>query len=408
MLDDLYPRLHHRFSALPLLGPHVDDFVCWLHEAGYPRLPIRCRVRELPRVDRALRRRGVRRVRGLSHALLIRIAPKNSQDDIGLAAVVRSLADFFAARGLLAAAPRATRSEALVETYREDLAQVRGLAPSTIAHHAASATEFLAFLRYDARPRILRALDHAQIDAFLTKTAPRFCREGMQHVVAHVRSFLRFLVREGIIAAGLETAIDTPRTYRGERLPRSLSWETVQALLAGIDRSTSMGRRDYAMLLLIATYGLRTSEIASLRLDDVDWRAGRLRVPRKKTGTPLLLPLTKEVGAAIVEYLRRDRPSLSDREVFLRVRAPAGKLKPTAVTEAFQAWTRRSGLSIPFQGPHCLRHSVAVHLLRQGTSLKVIGDLLGHRSSEATCVYLRLNVDDLRDAALEIPLEVGS
>lgn len=159
-----------------------------------------------------------------------------------------------------------------------------------------------------------------------------------------------------MIAPGLETAIDTPRTYRGERLPRSLSWETVQSFLAAIDRSTPMGRRDYAMFLLITTYGLRTSEVAALRLDDVEWRAGRLRVPRTKVATPIVLPLTTEVGAAMVEYLRRDRPRLSDREVFLRVRAPAGKLKPTAVTEAFQAWTRRSGLSIPFQGPHCLRH----------------------------------------------------
>jgi site-specific recombinase XerD len=129
-------------------------------------------------------------------------------------------------------------------------------------------------------------------------------------------------------------------------------------------------------------------------------------VPRPKTKTPIDLPLTKEVGAAIATYLRRDRPRLPCREVFLRMRAPAGVLKPTAVTEAFQAWTRRGGLAIPFHGPHCLRHSLAVHLLRRGTSIKVIGDLLGHRSSEATCVYLRLAVDDLRDAALEVPAEV--
>lgn len=162
------------------------------------------------------------------------------------------------------------------------------------------------------------------------------------------------------------------------------------------------------MFLLVTTYGLRTSEVAALRLDDINWRAGRLCISRRKTVTPLVLPLTTEVGAAVAEYLRRDRPKLPDREVFLRVRAPAGKLKPTAVTEAFQGWTRRSGLIIPFQGPHCLRHSLAVHLLREGTSLKAIGDLLGHRSSEATCVYLRLHVDDLRDAALDIPPEVGS
>jgi site-specific recombinase XerD len=160
------------------------------------------------------------------------------------------------------------------------------------------------------------------------------------------------------------------------------------------------------MFLLITTYGLRTSEVAALLLDDVEWRAGRLRVPRPKSRTPIVLPLTKEAGAAIADYLRRDRPPLSHREIFLRFRAPAGPLRPTAVTEAFQAWTRRSRLPIPYQGPHCLRHSLAVHLLHQGTSIKAIGDLLGHRSIEATCVYLRLHVDDLRDAALEVPREV--
>ena len=143
-------------------------------------------------------------------------------------------------------------------------------------------------------------------------------------------------------------------------------------------------------------------------MDDIEWRAGRLRVPRPKTKTPIVLPLTEEIGAALLDYLRHARPNLPHREVFLRVRAPAGPLAPTAVTEAFQGWSRRGALSIPYQGPHCLRHSLAVHLLRRGTSLKAIGDLLGHRSAESTCVYLRLHVDDLRDAALDLPKEARS
>jgi integrase/recombinase XerD len=168
---------------------------------------------------------------------------------------------------------------------------------------------------------------------------------------------MRYLVGRGEIAAGLERAIDTPRVYRGVRLPRSLPWKTVQSFLTAIDRSTPMGRRDYAMFLLITTYGLRTSEVATLQLDDIEWRAGRLRVPRPKTKTPIVLPLTKEVGAAITAYLRRDRPDLPHREVFLRVRAPAGKLAPTAVTEAFQAWTRRGQLPIP-SGAKCRSYAV--------------------------------------------------
>jgi site-specific recombinase XerD len=404
MLVDLYPRLHRRFSSLPLLGQHADDFVVWLHAQGYPRLPIRLRIRETPRLDARLRRRGVRRLEDLSLADFLALAPPDSQDDIYLAAVVRSLAQYLDARGVLAqSAP--TRSQFLVRAYRNHLDQVCGFAASTIAHHAAMVSELLAFVRYDARPQALQRLASPQLEAFVAAISTRVCRASLQHVVGHIRSFLRFLVGRGEIAAGLESSIDTPRVYRGERLPRGLPWKTVQSFLASIDRSTSVGRRDYAMFLLITTYGLRTSEVAALQLDHIDWRAGRLRVPRPKTKTTIVLPLTKEVGAGIAAYLRRDRPALPWREVFLRVRAPAGPLKPTAVTEVFQAWTRRSQLPIPYQGPHCLRHSLAVHLLRQGTSIKVIGDLLGHRSSEATCVYLRLAVDDLRDAALEIPAE---
>lgn len=405
MLVELYPRIHAQFSSLPLLGPYVDGFVVWLDAQGYPRLPIRRRVHEMPRVDKQLKRRGFRRLEDLSQEELLKLAPRDSQDDIYLAALVRSLAHFLDEKGVLAHQV-ATPAEELVKAYREHLDHVRGLADSTLTHHASTVSELLASLRYDADPKVLRRLAPRHIETFLKIVGPRVSRESLQHTVAHLRSFLRYLVSRGVITAGLDTTIDTPRVYRGERLPRSLPWKTVQSFLAAIDRSTPMGRRDYAMFLLVTTYGLRTSEVAALRLDDIEWRAGHLRVPRPKMKTPIVLPLTKEVGAALIEYLRRDRPDLPDRELFLRCRAPSGPLAPTAVTEAFQAWTRRSGLPIPYQGPHCLRHSLAVHLLREGTSLKAIGDLLGHRSIESTCVYLRLHVGDLRDAALEVPQDV--
>ena len=174
----------------------------------------------------------------------------------------------------------------------------------------------------------------------------------------------------------------------------------------------------YAIFLLMATYGLRSCEVVTLTIDDVEWRAGRLRIAQRKTRGSLWLPLTDEVGTALLDYLRHGRAALNVRrqrvsfrgrtprryrELFLRCRTPTGVLKPTAVTEAFQAWSKRSGLAIPFQGAHCVRHSYAVHLLRSGLSLKTIGDLLGHRTLESTCVYLRLAVDDLRDVALPLP-----
>lgn len=402
MLRKIYPRGHTRVSSLPLLGQHVEEFVSWLHTEGYPPLPIRRRLSRLPRVERMLRRRRIARIEELTAARLLSLAPKDAQDDIYLSAVVHSLARYFAERGRLAL-PTPTPTEGLVAAYVHHLEHVRGLAESTCKEHRATAAEFLDFVGFDRDDTRLQALGAGDLESFLRTVSPRLSRASLQHVVGYLRSFLRFLAGRGLVVSGLDTRIDTPRLYRGERLPRTVPWDLVRRFLATIDRSTPMGRRDFAMFLLMATYGLRTCEVAALRLEDIRWRVSRLHVPRSKTGTPLVLPLTEEVGAALIDYLRHGRPNVSHRQAFLRVRAPGGPLGPTAVTEAFRAWVHRSGLPIANHGSHCLRHSLAVHLLRQGAPLKAIGDLLGHRSAESTCVYLRLHVEDLRDVALDLP-----
>ena len=406
MLIDLLPRAHARFTSLPLLGPYAEGLAVWMREQGYPGNPIAFRVRAMRRLDARLRRQGVRRIEELSCARLLAFAPRRARHDTYLNALVRSLARYLASRGLLVEPPP-TRSQFLVQAYREHLVQVRGLAGSTAAHGTFWVSEFLRFLGYDANPSALRRLTIRQIEEFIVSIAPRLSRASLTNAVVVVRALLRFLVARGEIAAGIETAIDTPRVYRGERLPRALPWKVVESFLESIDRSSAKGRRDYAMFLLIATYGLRASEAAALRFDDIDWRAGLLCAPRPKLKTPILLPLSTEVGAAIADYVRRDRPALPHREVFLRLRSPIGGLGPAVVKAAFAAWVRRARLPIPYTGPHCLRHSLAVHLLRQGTTVKAIGDLLGHRSIEATSIYLRLAVEDLRDAALEIPAGAG-
>jgi integrase/recombinase XerD len=402
MLETLFPRRHRRLSALPLLGPYAEGFAQWLLEGGYPRLPVRLRLRQLPRVEGLVRDLGVGAVTDLTAAALLALAPKDSQDDIELAAVIRSLVRYLSSIDQLVHAVPTAR-ERLVDAYVSHVRDVRGLANSTCVQHAATASEWLSFLGFDGDDGVLRAVGTDQIQAFLRLVGPRQSRASLQHIVAQLRSFLRFLAGRGLAPSGLDTQIDTPRVYRGERLPRALPWETVLAFLQAIDRSTPMGRRDYAMFVLITTYGLRTCEVTELRLDDVHWRARELHVPRSKTRSPLVLPLTDNVGAALIAYLQDGRPALPHREVFLRARAPTGTLHPAAVTDAFQRWVRHSGLRIPYQGAHCLRHSLAVHLLREGTALKTIGDLLGHRDAESTCVYLRLHVEDLREVALDLP-----
>jgi integrase len=157
------------------------------------------------------------------------------------------------------------------------------------------------------------------------------------------------------------------------------------------------------MFLLIAAYGLRGCEIASLKLTDINWRAGEVNIHQSKNRQVLRFPLTDPVAEALVVYLRNGRPPSTCREIFLTAHAPILPIKRQSVGYAFRFRVKRSGVDIPFRGVHCLRHSYAVHLLRQGASLKGIGDLLGHRSTESTCVYLRLDLDDLREVALPLP-----
>src|SRR6266566_1873070 len=243
----------------------------------------------------------------------------------------------------------------------------------------------------------------ATLESYVAKAGKRLSRAGLQQDIGALRGFLRFLAMDGRVPAGLDSQIDTPRLYRLEQLPRALPWETVRTLLRSIDKTSAKGLRDYAMFLLIATYGLRTSEVVAITLDDIRWRQDSLRIHQPKTSSLLELPLINEVSSAIVKHLKRTPPPPRYRRIFLRMRAPIGVLKRTAVGEAFQSLVRKSGLRIPFQGPHCMRHSLAVHLLKSGTPLKTIGDILGHRSAASTSTYLRLATGDLREVALPVP-----
>jgi integrase/recombinase XerD len=404
MLHSLFPRFHRKFVSLPLLGPIVDGFDDWLATNAYTRGSRKFSIRMLRHVDAYLRRRRVRDVASLTHAKLhacwrdlIKVFPTR-------AGTVRTLERYLVARGLIVDGHQATATPqalALSEEYANHLREVRGFAASTVSSHRRTAQCFLEHLK-EAGTAVER-IEASHIESYIAKAGRRLTRGSLQHDIAALRGFLRFLTTDGTMPAGLDYPIDTPRLYRLEQLPRALPWETVRTLLRSMETTSPMGLRDYAMFLLIATYGLRASEIVAISLDDIRWRQRILRIHQRKTSSPLELPLTNEVLSGLVKHLKRTPPPASYRRVFLRMRAPMGVLKPTAVTEAFQALVRKSGLSIPYQGPHCLRHSYAVHLLKSGTPLKTIGDILGHRTAESTSMYLRLATGDLREVALEIP-----
>ena len=360
---------------------------------------------EVARVLEAiLRRRRVRSIREFTATDLRSCAPRlRSFRGPVVGSLVRSLAQHLDERGDLAK-PVVTPTMQRVADYRRYLVRVRGLAPASVSLYGAIVSAFLVSIDYDARPERLRAVGASAVEAFLAATGRRVRRTTLGQVARTLRTYLRFLAAAGDVAPGTDAHVETPRVFRGERLPRALPRETVRVFLRSIDRSTQKGRRDYAMFLLVATYGLRVGEVAGLLLDDVAWRAGEIRVPRPKVGSPLHLPLTDEVGAALLDYLRHGRPTSTVRHVFLRLSVPIGPVHGGAVTDAFKEWARRAGIRLPPRcGPHCLRHGLAMHLLRQGAALKTIGDLLGHRLTETTAVYLRLDVDHLRDVALPLP-----
>lgn len=406
MLDELRSGACQEYRSPPYLGPILEDFDDWLRLRGYA-LSTRSHYLWLTKhVDRYLREHYRGRLSELSAEGWAECQRWLRTHDAPPTPVVSLLREYLEAKGQLAASmPKPSDPiTAWIERYAEYLGKLRGLQPKTIKDHSFTAVRFLEELSVRKHGLVPSRISITDIESFIAKSASGRCRATMQHVVAHVRGFLRFLEMSEHMSPGLGSQIDTARVYRLEQLPRALGWDVVEAILRSIDRRQPVGRRDYAMFSLMAQYGLRCSEVVALQLGDLQWRSRRIVVSQRKTRSALVLPLTDLAGAALYEYLRRGRRACpAHREVFLACRAPYLPLGPTAVGEAFRARLRRSGLDIPLQGPHCLRHSYAVHLLRQGTSLKEIGDLLGHRLAESTSMYLRLAVEDLREVALPLP-----
>jgi len=410
MLEELRRGNCWEYRALPFLGPVVDGFDDWLRFQGYTLSTRKLYLSLTKGVDHHLEQHY--------RCTLIELTAEDweaSQRRLRVhkpdaAPVAGLLHRYLEEKGRLAAlGPRPLDAVASwIERYAEYLGKVRGLESKTIKGHRFSIARFLGELSSGEDGFVPERIGIADIERFIDESSSGRCRATLQHLVAHVRGFLRFLEISEQIPAGLGSQIDTPRVYRLEQLPRALSWEVVEAFLESIDRHQPMGLRDYAMFSLIAQYGLRCSEIAALRLEDVRWRARRITISQRKTKRALVLPLTDSAAAALHAYLRAARRAGSPhRQVFLGCRAPYRPIGATAVAEAFRGCLRRSGLGIPTQGPHCLRHSFAVHLLRQGTALKEIGDLLGHGLAESTCMYLRLAVEDLREVALPLPSAAG-
>jgi site-specific recombinase XerD len=288
------------------------------------------------------------------------------------------------------------------------MSDLRGLATETRSDRCAEAGRFLRWLTERGKNKPA-ALTVADIDAYLLSRGAPVRRTSRKGIASKLRSFLRHLHFAGITERDLSTAVVGPTLYAYEGIPSALRAEDIRKVLTVTRRDRSaIGRRDYAILMLLSTYGMRAGEITTLRLEDIDWKHSRLHVRHSKTGAHSTLPLLSAPGEAILDYLRDGRPETGLRELFIRSRAP------------YRAFARGSSLYTPIRrrlamaaitptgkkGPHAFRHARAVTLLRSKVPMKLIGDVLGHRSTRSTGAYLKLATEDLRSVALEIPAEV--
>lgn len=404
-LARLRPRSQNQYRQLPLFGGIMDAFAQWSLEQGFSIKMARFHVEALLRLVPWFQRRGKHGVKDLSAEDIEATRRFYRHRNPHRAAGVRKLGEFLQSRGWLKSVCPAppTASQQVLTRWAEHLRQECGLTEGTIGRHRSHLKPFLRFLDLDQKPSALADLTLRQIHRFLRRMSLHHCREGMVHVVGAVRGFLRFQFMQGRLAQPLHTHLDTIPHVQGQRLPVMLSWVQVQRLLRTMDRSTPLGLRDFAILLLAATYGLRPSEAAALTLDDINWSARTLRLPQPKTRQTLWLPLTDEVGTVVAEYLQSARPAWPDRQVFLRQRPPVGPLSSNAVAVSLARASRTTGIHLPTTRFRSLRYAVALRLLRQEVGLKSISDVLGHRDPSTTTGYLRLDIEDLRQVALPVP-----
>lgn len=385
------------------LGPYAMEFYDWLLESGTTPLTAMAKLRWMAHLSRWMADSEVD-VRELSLELATRFC--DARRGAGWHSWLRPrevlpLLEHLRAEAVVPAPPRrvpATDEERLLAEYRDFLLRERGLTEVVVGQWERVARLFIA-----EHPEVCEAgcgLTAREVLEFVTREVPRRGKK----LATGLRTFLRFLHLSGRIGLPLAQAVPMVAAWRDASLPRWVEPTVVDRLLSSCDLNSPIGRRDRAILLLLARLGLRAGEVAGMKLDDLDWRAGEM-VVHGKGNVHDRLPIPEEVGEALAAYLRSGRPSRPSRAVFLRTHAPLEGLSRHAVCAVVYRACRRIGTQ-PI-GPHRLRHSAATAMLWAGASLPEVGQVLRHRSLNSTAIYAKVNHIALRELALPWPGGVG-
>jgi len=407
---------NHRLPAMNFasLGDYPAQFRQHLSEQGYTEGTINIYLRCIGRLAERMKTEGVA-LGDLdeAQALALVTEPGRHRHRKPYAPwIVKRFVRFLTAQGVgkppLPPTDREVARAELKREYETYLRRQRGLSERTIFHSWRIADRFLDF-RFGEKIGDLAKITPADIAGFLQHATSRKPPFRDKTLPTHLRNFFRYLFKAGKTARNLAPGIPSVAQRYGARLPRHLTPEQVEALIGAVRSDKATGRRDHAMVLLLARLGLRAPEVVAMQLDDIDWRAGEILV-RGKGGRHDRVPLPPDVGRAIADYVRLDRSS-SSRALFVTDRAPHGPFKNGQILnmilrKAFSG----TGLKppAPYVGSHILRHSLAANLARQGASLEEIGDMLRHRSRASTMIYARLDIDGLRSIAQPWPVAGGT
>lgn len=377
------------------LAPFVDAYIERLKGRGYTRLSVVNLQRQLSWLSRWLEADGVG-PDGLNEELIDSFLGVEHGSGRARALLSRPglVCLLEVLRELGAAPPAAVQlplspTDALMGSFRGYLVSERGLSAGTVRGYVDRATRFVA----GRAPGELGQVTAAEVMAAVLRESESVSVSATQNFVASVRALLRFCFIEGIVDIDLSQAALAVTGRRRSSLPRGIAKDDAAALLGSCDRRTSVGRRDYAVILILLRLGLRRGEVAGLRLEDIDWRAGELVVVGKG-GRLDRLPLPADVGEAIAGYLSRGRPASDLRQVFLQARAPFEPIAAGTVASTVRRACRRAG--IVEVGSHRLRHTVACEMVAARVPLTEIAQVLRHRSLQSTAIYARVDVDTLR------------
>lgn len=386
------------------LGPYLGAYAQRLHDEGYATQSGQSQLRMLGHFNRWLDRQGIVATAVTPSTLerYVRSRRKTGKLRRGDGAALFRVLGMLRRDHAEPSSPPLTASQVVVQQFQHYLRQERSLAEATITNYTPIVTAFLAACFPTGIPEF-QGLAAREIADFVRHQANRITTKRATTVVTALRSFLRYLLYRGAITADLAACVPTIATWSLSTVPKFLHADQIQRVLDACERDTPVGKRNFAILLLLARLGLRAGEVVALTLTDIDWDAGLITV-RGKGKRVAQMPVPVEVGAAMADYLRHARPACASRRVFIRAKAPlTGFANSVAICSLVDRALETASVESAYRGAHLFRHSLATHMLTQGASLSEIGDVLRHRRPDTTVIYAKVDLVSLRSIALPWP-----